>query len=189
MTRLRVGFDLDGVLYDFAASFARYLTMIGVSVAWPLVDGEPVCWYFYRQMMSDAEFVAHFRAGVDAGVIFSGPARPGAAESVRRIREAGHSIHIVTDRSLGSPGRAQALTVAWLAEHGIGYDALTFSADKTVAALDVMVEDKIENWQELTAAGIPTYLVDRPWNTGHDVGEFRIPDVLDYARAVTEGFV
>lgn len=188
---MRVGFDLDGVLYDFAASFKRYMVSRGQILEGVLSDQEPSSWNFYEGMgLSLAEFKSICDDGVDAGYIFRGPARPNAAESVNRVKALGHTIHIITDRKFGSdPVNSEIATKEWLAEHGIPYDTLTFSADKTCVPTDCFVEDKLENYDALREAGNNAYLITRPWN--YDPEEFaskrqrrRILDVKDYADII-----
>lgn len=188
---LRVGIDLDGVLYDFAASFRRYLVASGQILEGVLPDEEPGRWSFYEDWgFSLDEFIKLCNDGVDAGYVFRGPTRPHAVESVRRIKDMGHSVHIITDRKFGSdPVNSEIATKHWLDEHGIPYDTLTFSADKTCVPTDCFVEDKLENYDALREAGVAAFLVSRPWN--YDAEEFntkrlrrRIPCIKDYADLI-----
>lgn len=164
----RVGWDLDGVEYDFAESVRRAVKHFGMDL--PLCYGEPSDWYFYRPWgLSDAEFVDLCHRGADAGIIFAGERRPNGLEAMARLRDAGHSIHIITDRSFGShPAVSEKLTRLFLEEHGYQYDSLTFSADKTVVPTDFFIEDKIQNYDALDAVGCEVYLINRPWNLEDD---------------------
>lgn len=185
--RLRVGMDLDGVNYDFAASLGRFLLSTGYPAD---LMTDPMRWEFYRDWgMTDVEFVAACNAGVDAGIVFrTGGTLPGAADAWRRIRAAGHEIHSVTDRAFGTGDKSEQNTIEWAAEEGLLYDSLTFSADKTVVPTDVFVEDKLENYDALTAAGRVVYLIDQPWNRipGGDTRR-RIASISDYADSIVSG--
>lgn len=189
MKTLRVGIDLDGVLYDFADSFRRYLVASGKVLEGVLPSGEPSTWTFYEDWgFSLAEFIQICNDGVDAGIIFRGPAREGASEAVNKIKNLGHTIHIITDRKFGSdPVNSEIATKEWLSEHNIPYDTLTFSADKTCVATHLFVEDKLENYDALVAAGVEAYLIDRPWNNvlserqNPRTKRKRIADIADYA--------
>ena len=184
---MRVGFDLDGVLYDFGNSVRRYLDSIGRPYNFHADKDEPHTWDFYEHWgMDRTEFVQVCHDGVDAGFIFSGPARPNAAEAVRRVSNLGHEIIIVTDRFFGSkPANSHVATKEWLEQHGIEWDELVFSPDKCCVSTDMFVEDKLENYDHLVANGVDTYLITRDWNKveGGDARK-RITDVLDYAEAV-----
>lgn len=183
--RLRVGLDLDGVCYDFSGSLRQHL-VTNVGGAWTAFDfPDPDCWEFYEDWGLDlGAFLLHCHDGVDAGVIFShGDPLPRVREACQWIKAAGHSIHVVTDRSFGKPGAAARATLDWLARHEIQYDSVTFSADKTIAAVDVMVDDKPENYAALTAAGVDAYLLSQPWNM-HVEGAQRVLDLLHFAEVI-----
>lgn len=184
----RVGWDLDGVEYDFAESVRRTVKHFGMDSKFRLCEGEPASWYFYRGWgMSDKEFVDLCHKGADAGLIFSGPRRNGGLEAMRRVRNAGHEVHIVTDRSFGShPAVSEKITRLFLEEHGYEYDSLTFSADKTIVRTDFFIEDKLQNYDALDAVGTDVYLVNRPWNLEAD-NRRRVNDLSEFADIVCSG--
>lgn len=186
---VRVGVDLDGVLYDFGASVRLYLDSIGRHYGWKDDAAEPHDWNFFEYWGMDRnEFRKICDDGVDAGYIFSGDIRPHAKEAVNDIAEAGHEIIIITDRQFGSrPVNSHAATRNWLDMHGIWFDELVFSADKTCVPTDTFVEDKLENYDALVANGTKCFLINRPWNLvpGGDARE-RIADIWDYAVAVSD---
>lgn len=194
MTTLRVGFDLDGVLYNFGDSVRRYLEFTGQGHIWKSGPTPKAYWDFYKDWgWTGKQFVEFCNEGADAGFIFTGPARPGAAEAVNAIRDMGHSIHIVTDRSFGScPSVSHSNTSQWLKEHGIPYDSLTFTADKTIVNVDTMIEDKLENYDALEKAGVRTYLINRAWNENPypsiaaSDGRRRIDELAEYVQAIEE---
>jgi hypothetical protein len=163
----RIGIDLDGVLYDFAASLRRYLFSIDPEGTTAHVHNrEPSQWEFWPEWnMSYEDWLEACHNGVDAGFVFQGPARPLAAESVRVIKNAGHEVHIITDRTFGgTPGASAWATREWLNHHRIPFDTLTFSPDKTKVETDKFVEDKLSNYDALVASGSDAYLINRPWN-------------------------
>jgi hypothetical protein len=126
--------------------------------------------------------------GVDEGYVFSGHWRPNAVESVRRVREMGHEAIIITDRSFGTdPLNSQRNTILAFKRAGIEYDEIHFNRDKTCVPTDTFVEDKLENYDALVAAGVKTFLINRAWNKveGGD-SRNRIDDIKDYADAIEE---
>lgn len=159
---MRIGVDLDGVCYDFAASFRQYLDLKGNKLDFPA----PTRWEFYEDWgFSLDEFVGLCHAGVDAGVVFKhGAPHKGTREALRALHRAGHTIHIITDRSFGSAGASKRATREWLQFNQLPYDTLTFSNDKTVVPTDFMIDDKLQNYDALERAGCNVYLLDRPWN-------------------------
>jgi len=147
---LRVGFDLDGVCYDFAGSLIEYLSFTNLDKLYEVVKGEPDKWHFYRDWgMTDEQFVRHCHDGVDYGIIFGmGTPRENSNEAMKEIRNMGHSIHIVTDRSFGSdPSRSKDNTLYWLYEWQFEYDTIDFSADKTSVPTDIFIKT---SWRTMT---------------------------------------
>ena len=182
-------FDLDGVLYNFGDSVKRYLEATDRGHIWKSGPTETPFWDFYKDWGWDSkQFVEMCNDGADAGYIFCGPAREGAAEAVGRVARLGHEVIIITDRQFGStPEVSHTNTENWLSEHGIEYDELHFSADKTKPRTDMFVEDKLENYDALVKAGVHTFLINRAWNVvdGGDT-RMRINDVSEYADFVEE---
>lgn len=186
---MRVGFDLDGVVYNFGDSVQRYLEATGQGHLWKSGPTPEPYWDFYKDWgWTGKQFVELCNNGADDGYIFTGPVREGAVEAFQMVKDAGHTIVIITDRQFGTtPKVSQDHTREWLAQHGIPYDELHFSADKTIAPTDTFVEDKLENYDALDAAGVEVYLVNRAWNqVGRDCHRRRIDNVLEYARIVSE---
>lgn len=193
---MRVGFDCDGVLDTFGEGVREALVARGLGDLWKSGPTEKPYWNFYEDWgWTFSQFKELVDWGVDNGYVFTGHWREHAVESVRRVADLGHEIIIITDRGFGSdPRNSERNTIEAFARAGIEYDELIFSADKTVGNVDVMVEDKLENFDALVAHGVPTYLINRSWNhiPGGD-GRNRIDCVSEYADAVEEitkqGFV
>lgn len=179
----RVGIDLDGVCYDFCGSLREFLHQSGARHRFECP--EPTRWEFYRDWgMTTSEFLTWCHRGVEAGVIFSwGDPFDGVPEAFDRIRSAGHTIHIVTDRSFGKAGASEAATRAWLDKHGLEFDSLTFTTDKTVVRLDTMVDDKVENYRALRAAGVKTWMHSTTANQG-TLSVDRVDSLTEYAELV-----
>ena len=154
---MRIGFDLDDVIYPFVSQIAKYAcARIGHESLPPAT-----CWRFYETDwgLSRYEFERLFLDGIESGVVFGeGEPLPGTLDGLSAVKAAGHTVHIVSDR-LVSP-RAQELTPKWLAEHSVPYDTLTFSADKTVVATDMFLDDRPENVKALRSAGVDAWVLD-----------------------------
>lgn len=161
---MRIGIDLDEVCYDFAASVHHYL-----ATSTDLEVGEyekPQCWDFYRKYgLATEQFLDTCNRGVDAGIIFSyGKPFPGVVDALHSMRNAGHTLHIITNRSFGADDNAQKATENWLVEHNVPYDTLTFSSNKSIIQTDFMIDDLLDNYEALDRTGCQVYLMDRPWN-------------------------
>lgn len=177
---MRVGFDVDGVLYNWHASLRQFL---GFDVE---RAPDPTQWHFHDQWgITQEELGRAAVEGVDAGVVLTwGDPLPGAKETLDRVRALGHSIHIVTDRSAGSPGNAQAATMKWLHVHNLPYDTITFARDKTIVNVDMFIDDKLENYDAMVRAGTPVYLLDQPWNQDPVIGRRRLSSLEQYGDVI-----
>jgi hypothetical protein len=175
-----VGVDLDGVCYDFVPALRGY---IHGRTGRPLDTMPPaLTWNFHSEQwgLSTEEFLMFFADGINDGRIFRhGEAYPGTAEALRGLSDEGHRVHIVTARRIpGAEAAAEANTVAWLADHQIPYESLTFSDDKDAVPTNIFIEDRDDNYDVLERAGHFPWLMSRPWNAHHpgrrvgSLGEF-----------------
>lgn len=185
---MKIGFDLDGVVYNWHASLRHHVMQI---TGRPFSDfPDPERWIFHEDWnMSLEEFIAACDSGVDEGTIFQwGDPLGNAREIMTKISDAGNTIHVVTDRRAGSPGMAQASTVAWLKGNDLPFDSLTFSSDKTVVKTDFMIEDKLENYDALHFAGTKSYLINRPWNQQPNEWPYRrrVNSLDEFAKVVLD---
>ena len=89
---------------------------------------------------------------------------PGAVETVRGWREAGHFIHITSHRVTD----AHDCTARWLDSIGLPYDELYCSFDKisrcAEIGIDVLVDDSPVNLRRAIDAGIVAATLRHPWN-------------------------
>lgn len=192
---MRIGVDLDGVGHIFERSFAESLVVYTGqhhSAAAALLTGQAQSWTFYEELgLTLEQFIEVCNHGADMGILFTGHVHDGFADAMARMKAAGHTLHIITDRTYGStPKVSQDITKLWLYDLGVEYDSLTFSADKTIVPTDVFIEDKPENYDALDAAGVLVYLVNRPWNAHHSVpARHRIESISEYADILTGSWV
>lgn len=186
-----VGIDLDGCAYDFIDAIRREIRLF-----YPHLDPSPPAdsWTFYERWGLDHDaFLNVYAQSVKQGrVLWEGDPYPGTVDAWQRLAEAGHRIHIITDRRpAGAEADAQRATISWLARHGLEYSSITFSHDKTLIRhiashkeRVVFVDDKAENFCALQSAGISAFLMDRPWNQ-HTEGP-RVASLHDFAARVDQ---
>lgn len=182
---LRIGFDLDGVVYDFRRALSDYLVASGRTEC--TVENALPHWDFFEGWgLTVDEYLALYRAGVDDGYVLRvGEPIPGSVEGMKRLSEAGHSIHIITDRRVASdPDVPARLTKAWLMEHNVPFDSLTLSSDKTAVATDHFIDDRFENYVARLRAGMNCHLLTQPWNT--DLGDRNTTRVATIDQFVDE---
>lgn len=175
---MRVGVDIDGVLYPFVDQFAKWL---GVH---PLpVDR----WEFFLDWGLTAEaFVGECGKAVDGGHLFrAGDPMPGAFDLLWDLREDGHEVILVTARNFGKPGASETATREWLDEHKMAYDELHFAEDKTQFNLDWHLDDSPD--VVLSFNGTPTNCVvlDAPYNS--HIGGRRVLTLDGYRQMIKAG--
>ena len=155
---MKIGVDIDGVCYMFVSALREHIRQTGGRVDLP----QQTCWEFYEKDWGYTfeEFLELCNTGVDAGVVFGfGDPVPGSVETLRRLKDRGHTIHIVTSRAFGSPGSSERVTREWLELHGVPYDTLDFTSDKTIVRTDMFIDDYAANVDALRAAGTEAWLL------------------------------
>lgn len=180
---MRIGFDLDGVVYDFQGALKEILA---TEFDFPPAEMPPAThWHFYKDWdMTADEFVYFITQSTERYGLFDYADPINDADNViRTLHNAGHSIHIVTDRDWGRMGEAQAQTVAWLKGHSIPYDSLTFTATKEIVKVDYHIDDKPSNVTAMDASGAQGYLLSRPWNW-ECVTVNRLADLWQYLEII-----
>ena len=183
----RVGTDLDGVNDNFGEGVRQTLEALGLGHVWKSGPSHiPVYWNFFEEWGWDwPQFKELCDQGVDMGIIFGGHFRPGAVAAMQRIKNTGSDIIVLTDRAFGTvPENSHKNTREALNKFRFPYDEIHFTSDKTSVQIDMMNEDKMENYLALVEAGTPTWLIDQQWN--QDLGDVptRIADVTVYADIV-----
>lgn len=159
---MRVGIDLDGCVYDFVSDYRSWVHAATGKSYDDMPDAEG--WNFFKDQwgMTTPEYLDLLDRGVSAGYVFAqGRSIRGAIEGLCSLLDQGHEVNIVTNRP--QPG-AIANTRYWLHEHGVPYTSLTFDADKTCVPSDIFLEDNVDNYETLCAAGVDGVLYTQKWN-------------------------
>jgi hypothetical protein len=172
---MRVGVDLDGVVYPFVDALRNVLVSRGIRTAEQCPEPNIYDFGVAEWGLPDDEWPSCFTSEKWAPIVFSvGSPYRMAISGLSLMRQDYHEIHFVTHR----PKPAEEVTKVWLANQGISYDSLTFSADKTVVPVDIFIEDTTKQALSLDEAGIPVVIIDRPWNQDCHVGT-RVNNLVD----------
>lgn len=159
-----VGCDLDGVIGDIVRQLVRfsriehqiYLTKNRV-VSENVETCAPIQREQLHRLFQNPEFFRSLQL------------LPYSRKSLAELATAGCSIHIVTDRFWYEG--IQQDTRAWLEQHKIPFDSLTFSrkSEKNLVAeklkIGWFIEDQLSN-ALLLASSCRVLLIDRPYNQG-----------------------
>ena len=157
---LHFGVDIDGVL---AAHFLPMLEVIRDLLGIHLVPDEVKDYYFDGQVPRE-ELERIFDACMERA--FEMDPRPGYS----LVNALPGKVSIVTHRPAE---KAEAVTRAWLAHHDIRFDDLIFTKGRKsqMGTFDYFIDDHPRNVEELSAAGITTFLMLHPYNRECHFGE------------------
>lgn len=184
MTGLDIGVDVDEPLFPW------YERAHEASIKFGLTDGTimPQTWAPHEEYGCSLEdWWAALADAIDW--MYDAPPQPGSREAIERLMFAGHRVHLITARGTrGSPlcQVIQQHTWNWVLDYDLPIASLTFSKDKTIVHTDYFVDDNVDNWQALTAAGTRAYLLNAPWNAEQDT-PFRVNSVREFADIILEG--
>lgn len=184
---MRIGIDLDGVVYDYEAAIRHYLVNHeGYDDArLPRIEG----WHLWQQWGFEdaATFWAIADKAVEDGILFRwGLPCDDTVGDLQRLVDAGHTLHVITARKCVYSGLAEGATMEWITQHLPPVESVTFSADKTIVRTDAMIEDNLDNYDALYKAGTRAYLIDRPWNTQENEWPWRrrVANIAEFVNAI-----
>lgn len=162
---MRIGLDIDDVLYPWFDSAHAACAKAGIT------SGViPTSWSPYEEYGIERE-LWHETIAAAVDTMYQSPPFEGAVEQVCRLKDAGHTVHLVTARGALKHGdQIRAQTAIWAAAFEVPHDSLTFSTDKTVVRTDYFLDDNHGNWRSLWNDGdTRAYLLTKPWNRQHDI--------------------
>jgi hypothetical protein len=160
---MRIGIDIDDVLYPW------YVTAHGICERAGITNGvTPSSWRAYEDYgCTDEAWYAALAAATLTGELYEAAPLEDAAVQLQRLRDAGHTVHLVTARGFMQHGDLiKAWTIRWILDHEVPHDSLTFSRDKTLVRTDAFLDDAPHNYDELLAAGVAVWLLHAPHNVG-----------------------
>lgn len=171
---MRILFDLDGCLSDtdLLPAFHARGFCLGK-------DTSHVTHYYFEEAFAAEGVTRELVQEVLNSPGFYLSLRPHAwmVKGAWRLARLGHELHVVTARPSGT--HVEDETEAWLARHAIPYTALAYEPDKRAYAqaegCALVIEDKFETAVKCAEAGIPTLLVQAPYNTEHEHGRGALP--------------
>jgi hypothetical protein len=155
----KIGLDIDGVIADFDGHLCKLFDIPQNSVHW----NDPVIVAAFEKVKKDPKFWLNLP-------ILTAP---------KDIPFEPHCY--ITARSIDPE-----VTQKWLNTHGFPKATLycVGSNDSKIevakqSGIDIFVDDRYENFVELTRAGIFTYLMDASWNQHYNVGHRRIKSLKE----------
>lgn len=191
---MRIGFDLDGVMADFNASFIELVKAVTKRNLFP--EGyQPHTWNYPEALGYTNAEVSEVWDYIESSGDFWRTLQPyaGAAAAYRRWLLAGpplggsfHEIYFITSR-MGRNVKFQ--TEEWCEEHLYDVATVLISSKKGAIAraleLDFYIDDRVANFLDVqeTSPDTCVYLLDQPWNQ-HLITAHRIRRVDDFLQTV-----
>lgn len=88
-----------------------------------------------------------------------------SVEVINKLKEENNNIYIITARFNSDKFNVEETTKKWLEKFGIKYDKLFLNSDNKAKIskennVDIFIDDSFKNCQELSGAGIKTYIFD-----------------------------
>ena len=156
---MRIGIDIDGVLTDIEQwqldVGGKFFSKFNKSVT--NKDGYEITEIFNVSDELDNQFWNEYLYEY----VTKEPSRKYASEVIKKLKEEGNEIYIVTaryltDRNTEDGEKMRKIVVNWLAEQKIDYDEIIFSPeDKKENCkkynIDIMIEDKVDNINKISS--------------------------------------
>ncbi|WP_405057086.1 hypothetical protein OG474_30660 [Kribbella sp. NBC_01505] len=183
---MKIGVDIDEPLYPWLETSHQISQEAGITNGRPLTTWYP--WDSYGCTVE--EWTAVIDAATVTGELYDALPTFAGHAAVVELHDAGHEIHLVTARGCGwqHSRLVRYLTERWLREWQIPHHSLTFAKNKAPVAqrlgLEAFVDDRPKNYDELTAAGVDTYLLDSAHNQDPDCTRRRVLSMYEFADRI-----
>lgn len=157
---MRIGIDIDGVLTNIEQwqldCGGKFLSKIDKSIV--NRDGYEITKIFEVTDELESQFWSEYLYEY----VTKEPSRKFASEVIKKLKDNGNEIYIVTARYLTDKNTKEGeqmreIVVKWLEEQQIYYDKIIFSPETKLEDckknnIDVMIEDKVENINSVSTA-------------------------------------
>ena len=117
---------------------------------------------FYKEKFKFSyDELRYFLKDIMEKIINRAKPRTGVIETIRKLREEGHKIYIITARDSEFHDDPYLLSKNWLDKNKIEYDKLIVNARKKAPVciqenIDLFIDDQLNNCIEITKEGIQT---------------------------------
>lgn len=190
MSRLRLGVDLDGCVYDWQGCY-RFIARECLGVEMPPVEEFWTSVGAERSYLTEPQRKWMWEGGIERGLFRYGNLVKGAAEALQKLSEV-FDLVVVSHRpnplefDLSPQARRTAIldTLSWLSYLRLPFSEihmLRHDQPKSSVRCDLYIDDSPSVVAELSrtfgAAGPSILLLDRPWNrSSFEPGVTRVYD-------------
>lgn len=153
---MNIGIDIDGVIADIEPYIFEYGAKLLYDKGRTLDDIKRKEYETYEIFKWDRDTEHEFWDNYMLEYYKNAPARAFASEVIRKLKEQGHNIYIITARGISEKNLysyLKRITKEWLKRENIYYDEIFFEKDKKKIIqeynIDVMIEDYEKNIRNL----------------------------------------
>lgn len=175
---MKVGLDLDEVLYPFCDQLETYCKWKEIEYEFDLTKYD-----FYAPKWDREHFTAVCKQATEESYLYFEGIYPDTRECMWELKNAGHSLHLVTNRFLAGGELDKLATLQWLDNYELPYDSLTITKDKTIVPVDIFLDDYIHNYDALRMNNTDAWLMNRPHNQIDDARN-RVNTLSDFVNLV-----
>lgn len=184
---MRIIIDIDDVLFAWSKHAHEACLKAGVTNG-----AEITQWGFHKDYgITAAELWTVLLQAYRDGMLLH-PAITGTPYQLQRLRDHGHTVHLVTARgfeygdgpSQGMGSFVRQQTAIWLQKWAIPHDSLTFTKDKSIVRGDVGLDDNLANCEQMSSVGVVAWLMETAHNEGLVSKDYMIPRVPTLRRFV-----
>ena len=169
-----IGIDIDGVICPYNDFKNAYGTKLAYELKTNYTLANPKGYEIFEKFNSDEIFEKAFLETYEP-LRFNEPAIPFASEVIKKLKEDGHTIYIITARKNNStvhPSKMtntiEEFTIKYLNENAIYYDKIFFvPREKDICCsennVDIMIEDAVSNIKKVLLVS-NVIVFDAPYN-------------------------
>ena len=153
---MNIGIDIDGVLADIEPYVFEYGSKLLYDKGRSLEDIDREKYETYEIFKWNRDDEHEFWDKYMFNYYTKAPARIFASEVIKKLKEHGHNIYIITARGISEKelySYLKDITKKWLKENDIYYDEIFFEKDKKKIInennIDLMIEDYEKNIKKI----------------------------------------
>lgn len=177
---MRIGVDIDNVLSNFSEELLREYIIHDKEINGNGIVNKNEC-IRKKFNWTDEEEKKFYKENIERISTNLKPIK-NCAKYIRKLKEIGCEIYIITGRDNGDYSDPYNMTVNWLKKYNIYYDKIFFvnaknSHSKTEVCLEnnisIMIDDSKRLCLDMIKHGITTFIIDTPYNKDVD-GSVRV---------------
>lgn len=181
---MRIMIDLDGCVVKFGTGMIPCIEEQGL-------ESDPDDYYFGVPKHSFRAVIRYAIKNQD--LFYRCDVHEDAVEQLWELYSDGHELIVVSARKYGLDTEAKAYeqTTRWLRHHGFPpMEVLLVETTENKAEvcrdyqITHAIEDSLENWRDLSSAGIECLLMDRPWNERSEVQMSRVFSWAEFVERI-----